>query len=442
MINRKISESKLLRKVRDVTTKEQFYEAILYETVMSLSHENVEESIKIIDEVINEYPYMRNTLRTSIISAADLFVSGFRTVKVASNNHCFYEQNLKEKCCPRYIEEVAKHYSLDVEIMNTFKFEQPFLNIAFATDSPDSITKYHMGYLFEAILFKASKVITKLYQINQKEFLNELYLILMYVDYYSILLRFLTHDILEILQKVHGSISTKHNYSTMLNECHEIGFIESIYQKYDPNHDLELFTHNLYVSYLMNSHNNKFLEIDLINEFKLRPDKTLDDNDKHSFIKTWCENIIDYVKIDFDAYFRQYHHRILVHNHSEISIEYILERVDMMKQISDSKTILQAAVNSENEEFVKKILEKHPELVIVRDSHGNYVFNYFKKADYLIGSNLRIFEMLSKEVIKRFPKNVLLTILLNETSSRKSFYKKFYKNDIEEFTDFVESIHC
>lgn len=436
MIDRKISESKLLRKVRDVTTKEQFYEAMLYETVCNLSHNNVEESIKIIDEVINEYPYMRNTLRTSLISASESFVSGFRTVKLASINHRFYQPNLKERCCPRYIEEVAKYYSLDTEIMNTFKFEQPFLNIGFSTDSPDSITTYHKGFLFEAIIFKASKVIEKLYEINQAGFLKELNLIIQYVRYYSILLRFLTPDILKILLKIRGSITTTHNYSTMLNECHEIGFIESIYKKYDAKNDVELSTHNLYVSYLMKSHNNKFLGIDLINEFKIRPDKTLDDNDKHRFIKTWCENIIDYVKIDFDTYFRQDYHRIFVHNHSEISIEYILERVDMMKPINEYATILQAAIHENNEIFVKKILEKHPELVIINDVHGNSVFNYFKEF------NTDIFMMLAKEVIKRFSKDVLVRMLLKATKRRKSFYEKFYKNDIEGFISFIEELHC
>lgn len=434
MIDRKISENKLLRKVRDVTTKEQFYEAMLYETVCNLSHNNVEESIKIIDEVINEYPYMRNTLRTSLISASESFVSGFRTVKLASINQHFYQPNLKERCCPRYIEEVAKYYSLDTEIMNTFKFEQPFLNICFSTDSPDSITTYHKGFLFEAIIFKASKVIEKLYEINKVGFLKELNLIIQYARYYSTLLRFLTPDILKILQKVHPSITENHNYSTMLNECHEIGFIESIYEKYDVTRDLELSTHNLFVSYLMNSHNNKFLGIDLINEFKIRPDKTLDDNDKHRFIKTWCENIIDYMKIDFDEYFRQDYHRIFVHNHSEISIENMLERLDMMKPIKDFKTILQVAVSANHEIFIRKILEKHPELIIIDDAHGNSVFSYFKEY------NTDIFMMLAKKVIKRFSKDVLIRMLLKETKRMKSFYEKFYKNDIEGFIRFVESI--
>lgn len=435
MINRKISESKLLRKVRETTTQEQFYEAILYETVMSLSHENVEESIKIINEVILEYPYMRNTLRTSLMSAVMSFTKAFKTLRFGSIRHCFDKTNLKEICCPRFIEDVAKYYSLNTEIMNTFKFEQPFLNTNLAIDSPNSFTEYHKGYLLEAIIFKSSKVIEKLYQINERAFLEELNIIIEYDRYKTLLLRFLTPKMHKFLFEVCPMPFERFSHLDILNECHVTTLIESSYKNYDTKHNGLLSTNNLYASYLTYSHNGNFFGIDLINEFKLRPNKCFGNFAKHSLIESWCENIINYLKIDFNEYLREYHVYVFRHNHIETSIENILERVDMMKPIEDSTTILQAAVNGNNEIFVKKILEKHPELVIVNDNLGNNVFNYFKKF------NDKIFTMLSKEIIKRFSKDVLISMLLKETHRRKSFCSKLYKNDIEGFLGMIERLH-
>ena len=447
MINRKISESKLLKEVRKITSQEQFYEAILYETVMSLSNENIEESIKIIDEVILKYPYMRNTLRTALISFTEDFVRTFKGVVGDWHivNHGFRDllgTSFGEMCCPMFIEDIAKHYSLDSEIMNTFKFKDPFVNINFKLDCPNFLTEYHKGYLIKGILYKSSKILEKLYYTDTIKFYDDLLKILDVCECYTTLLQHLTPRMYDTVFQACSTIFKKVGFMNVLNYCHETRAIENAYKQYNVKRDGPLTTVNLYVSYLAHSHNCQFHTIDLINEFKLRSDKNIGKYYTYNLIDAWCENIINYLKIDIDDYLKEHHKFAFKYIHRKSSIDKILERVDMMKPISDSMTILQAAVKGENEEFVRKILEKHPELVIVRDSHGNYVFNYFKKADYLIGSNLRIFEMLSKEVIKRFPKNVLLTMLLNETSSRKSFYKMFYKNDIEGFTDFVESIHC
>lgn len=440
MINRKISESKLLRKVREVTIKEQLYETILYETVMSLSNDNIEDSIKIIDEVIHKYPYMRNVLRTSLINTVKDFTTAF---KLFSEPLCreqllwndFTTKEFGEMCCPKFIEDIAKHYSLETEIMNTFKFEQPFLNINFAIDYSETLTQYRKGYFIKGILYKSSKVLEKLYHIDMPTFISDLSKIVKDDDYNVILLRFLTPEILKTFSDALSISHLTFGRSKVLNECHEMMFIENAYKIFNVKRDGQLSTNNLYVSYLTHSHNGNFFGVDLINEFKLRPKKFFGNADKHNLIESWCENLIDYLKIDFNEYLRDYQVYVFKHNHIESSIKNILERVDMMRPIDDSTTILQAAVNENNEIFVKKILEKHPELVIVNDNLGNNVFNYFKKY------NDKIFTMLSKEVIKRFSKDVLITMLLKETNRRKSFCAKFYKNDIEGFLGMIERLH-
>ena len=407
----------LLQKLKSSThSKEAYFEAILYEILHTLSNDNIEESIREIYGILNVYPHMRNTLRTTMRSISERHVVLKLFFKNPSSTS--YGDN---RDYSQVFEKIVKEFHLNDE----FTMELNYDNANYYYDIFSETQLKDENAIVKCLLYKSEKVFKRIMKEKfQRKRLEELLKITHVVDFKYAFMFFCSDNMI---------VTLKENGIRLFKICSREYILENshapqtIFKLLTFGRKLkEVSSENLFVAYITGCHENIFYGIDLKHEIEVRKVSNLlvFEIMRRGFIHGWCIHSIAHMKLDIlyeiENFFNNPDHEI----YSKYVLDNIFEKIDIYRPINPYEDLvisrgnnfvsryvmnyLQLFLKNGDMELVKKTLRKYPEMALICDSYGNNPFQYIRKenrkeaAELLIETLLKIcpYENIHEHILK------------------------------------------
>lgn len=407
-------------------SKEAYYEAILYEILHVASNENIEESIKTISKILDDYPYMENTVRTTMRSIADNYLFLKHFYNYPSNEICNNNNNY-----PQVFEKIVKEFTLNDE----FKMELNYNDVNYYYDIFSETQLIDQNAIVKCLLYKSEKIFKRIMKEKfQRKRLEELLKSDDIINFKFPFVFFCSDNMIATLKENGIHFLRLFSKEYILENSHAP---QIVFQLMSSTRNLRgVSSENLFVAYITYCHNKIFYGIDLKNEIEVRKVKTLlaFETMRHGFIHGWCGHSIMYMKLnilyEIENFFRYYQHPIT----SKYILDCIFDVIDIYRPMNPyedfgtsrksnfvsryTMTYLQVFLKTGNMYLVKKTLRKYPGIALINDSYGNNAFQYIRKEDRKEAA-----ELLIEILLEICPYDYILKMMTTGTRYKKPFIR-------------------
>ena len=415
----------LLQKLRSSAySKEAYFEAILYEILHTISNDNIEESIREISSILHCYPYMLNTLRTTMRSISEKHVILKLFFKHSSNVICEDNHDYSQ-----VFEKIVKEFRINDEFTMELDYDSAnyYYDIFSETQLKDE------NAIVKCLLYKSEKVFKRIMKEKfQQKRLEELLKTNNAVDFKYPFIFFCSDNMIVTLKENGIHLFKMFSRDYILENSHAS---QTVFQLMSFGRRLKgVSSENLFVAYITGCHDKIFYGIDLKNELRIRKVNNLlvFEMMRRGFIHGWCIHSIAHMKLDIlyeiENFFNNPNHTI----YSKYVLDNIFETIDIYRPINPyedliisrssnfvsryTMTYLQVFLKNGDMELVKKTLRKYPGMALICDSYGNNAFQYIRK-----DNRKEAAELLIETLIEICPYEHILKMMTTGNRYRKPF---------------------
>lgn len=418
----------LLQKLKSSThSKEAYFEAILYEILHVISNDNIGESVREISGILHNYPYMSNTVRTTMRSIAEKHVILKSFFKGSSSNN----DNKDNHDYSQVFEKIVKEFHLNDE----FKMELNYNDANYYYDIFSETQLKDENAIVKCLLYKSEKVFKRIMKEKfQQKRLDELLKTKHVVDFKYPFIFFCSDNMIATLKEngIHLFRLCSRDY--ILENSHAP---QTVFQLLNASRKHKgVSSENLFVAYITGCHDKIFYGIDLKNEIEVRKINNfiLFEVMRRGFIHGWCGHSIIHTKLnilyEIENFFKNSNHVIK----SKYVLDNIFDTIDIYRPINpyedfgDSRksnfvsrytiTYLQLFLKNGDMELVRRTLREYPGIALINDSYGNNAFQYIHKS-----IRKEAAELLIETLLGICPYEHILKMMTTGNRYRKPFIK-------------------